>query len=119
MRPSRDRRLRAPGLFVLAGKEGLKRRPPFPAPYPPLTGAHRKEKVSSRKAARLSRACSGSSRTGIKPQFWAHPALESKFISRLIYGLENALPLHDHLTVEVATPYSSARQKHSAGKAAS
>src|ERR1039458_2830232 len=39
----------------------------------------------------LSRTCPGSSRIGNKLWLRAHLALESKFISRLIYGLENAV----------------------------
>src|ERR1035437_3395525 len=90
VRRSDNRRLRAQGLYVLGRERGAQAPPPFPAPYPPLTGAYRKEKVSGRNATLLSRTCPGSSRIGNKLWLRAHLALESKFISRLIYGLENA-----------------------------
>src|ERR1022692_4433167 len=88
VRRSDNRRLRAQGLYVLGRERGAQAPPPFPAPYPPLTGAYRKEKVSGRNATLLSRTCPGSSRIGNKLWLRAHLALESKFISRLIYGLE-------------------------------
>src|ERR1039458_252750 len=48
VRRSDNRRLRAQGLYVLGRERGAQAPPPFPAPYPPLTGAYRKEKVSGR-----------------------------------------------------------------------
>src|ERR1017187_5681589 len=66
VRRSDNRRLRAQGLYVLGRERGAQAPLPFPAPYPPLTGAYRKEKVSGRNATLLSRTCPGSSRIGNK-----------------------------------------------------
>src|ERR1700690_1570176 len=46
VRRSDHRRLRAQGLCVLGRESGAQTPPPFPAPYPPLPGAYRKERVS-------------------------------------------------------------------------